>query len=260
MQLTSAPAGGYDRVATQRQLNDLAIDLSRHDQQLESMVRNGSTVGDGWGDWFDRTSHELMRTRDAYVALNPQDRELAARFGAEVLDFSSNGGRIASAEERNSTLANGWRSALDGTISIVQEAANRLYSTPGGPGYPGGPGLPTGGATDAARAAIHHVRSMVDTIRSLPVDDRGSDRTKSARLAANDASLAAQRLIEPYMDGTDWTSQRLRAADQMLEDANWQLTRESSPDGRFNGVDLRGALRDAQGALAELGEAAGIGG
>ncbi|MCW2921098.1 MAG: hypothetical protein JWL76_972 [Thermoleophilia bacterium] len=263
MQLTSVPAANYDRVGTQRLLNDLAIDLSRHDAQLESMVRTGNTVGSGWGEWFDRTSHTLLAGRDAYVALNPQDGELAARLGTELIDFTQNGGRIASAQDRGTSLGRGWDDALDSTISVVQEAVNRLYgSNPTPPAPPVTPPAPpvtppsNGGSgeviRDAAQAA-KLVRRSLETIRQLPTEDTGTAGTKDARIAAYNLNMDAQKLIEPYFNaGDEFVTSQLRSADASLEDANWQLAKKPSPDGRFNGVDIPGAQRDTDAAAVTL--------
>jgi hypothetical protein len=256
MQLTSVPAAQYDRVGTQRLLNELAIDLSRHDAQLESMVRTGNTVGSGWGEWFDRTSHTLLAGRDAYVALNPHDGELAARLGVELIDFTQNGGRIASAQDRNTALSHGWATALDSTISVVQEAANRLYGTgptppvpPVTPPHPGGSGEVVRDAAEAAKL----VRRSLETIRSLPTGDTGTASTKDARIAAYNLNMDAQKLIEPHFASADQhVVSQLRSADASLEDANWQLAKKPSPDGRFNGVDIPGAQRDTDAAAVTL--------
>ncbi len=263
MQLTTIPGAQYDRVGTQRLLNDLAVDLSRHDAQLESMVRSGNTVGGGWGEWFDRTSHTLLAGRDAYVALNPQDAELASRLGVELIDFTQNGGRIASAQDRNTSLSHGWASALDSTISVVQEAANRLYGTgptppitPPVPPHPGGTRPPQPGGSDVVRdagRAAQLVRRSLETIRSLPTDDTGTSSTKDARIAAYNLNMDAQKLIEPHFNsGDEFVTSQLRTADAHLEDANWQLAKKPSPDGRFNGVDIPGAQRDADRAVQIL--------
>ena len=263
MQLTSVPTATFDRVGTQRLLNALAIDLSRHDAQLESMVRTGNTVGDGWGEWFDRTSHTILAGRDAYVALNPQDAELSARLGSELIDFTQNGGRIASAQDRNTSLGQGWGSALDSTISVVQEAANRLYGTgptppvtPPAPPTPGVPAPPTPGSGEVVRDAAEAaklVRRSLETIRQLPTDDAGTAGTKDARIAAYNLNMDAQKLIEPYFNaGDEFVTSQLRSADASLEDANWQLAKKPSPDGRFNGVDIAGAQRDTDAAAVTL--------
>lgn len=259
MQLTSAPGAQYDRVGTQRLLNDLAVDLSRHDAQLESMVRTGNTVGSGWGEWFDRTSHSLLAGRDAYVALNPTDGELAARMGVELIDFTENGGRIASAQERGASLSYSWADALDSTIATVQEAANRLYDA--GPTPPVTPPVPpvtpphpgSGQVVRDTAEAAKLVRRSLETIRSLPTDDTGTSSTKDARIAAYNLNMDAQKLIEPHFEGGDeFVTSQLRSADASLEDANWQLARKPSPDGRFNGVDIPGAQRDTDAAAVTL--------
>ena len=64
-------------------------------------------------------------------------------------------------------------------------------------------------------------------------------------------NLAVQKRIEKQLADTnpDTVKSELRKADAYLEDAAWQLARKPSPDGRFDGVDIPGAVRDtAEGA------------
>lgn len=269
-----------DRGQAQRQLNELAIDLSRNDAKIEGIVRNGNSVGSGWGEWFDRTSAQLLEGRDAYMALNPHDRELAARFGAELLEFTSDGGRIASAQDRGATLGSSWMTALDGTIAVVQEASNRLYGAPnqpfpGQPGFPGDPdgpawpapgqpgeepGVPPVGSVPPASdiqgtvaLAAELVTQSIGRVRALPANDTGSDATKQARIEAHRMNMQAQQVLEPLFTNQDQNLvSQLRSADAHLEDANWQLAKKPSPDGRFNGVDIPGALRSSEQALQLL--------
>ena len=124
MQLTATALP--DRITTQRRLNDLAIDLSSHDAQLTAMVNNGNTVGRGWDTWFNQAANDLLNGRDAYMQLRPQDSQLAARLGQELINIGQNGGRIASAYADGATLASGWRNALDDAISVVRQAAHNL--------------------------------------------------------------------------------------------------------------------------------------
>ena len=121
-----AIAAAPDRIATQRLLTDLAVDLSAKDAQLTAMVSNGNTVGAGWGEWFDRAAHRLLAGRDAYAALRPQQASIIARMGEELIDLGQNGGRIATAQEEGSTLAYGWRNALDDAIAVTRQAADTL--------------------------------------------------------------------------------------------------------------------------------------
>ncbi|MCW2923072.1 MAG: hypothetical protein JWM98_476, partial [Thermoleophilia bacterium] len=82
---------------------------------------------------------------------------------------------------------------------------------------------------------------------------QGSEGTKDARIAAFHLNTSAQALLEPHFTGTDAaTLSVLRTADASLEDAAWQLAKKPSPDGRFNGVDIPGALADTQAALTAL--------
>jgi hypothetical protein len=67
------------------------------------------------------------------------------------------------------------------------------------------------------------------------------DWTHDRHRTVDDASL-----VEPEV------SSHIHQADARLEDAGWQLARKPSPDGRFNGIDLPGALRDTVEAAATL--------
>src|SRR5690606_38928980 len=90
-------------------------------------------------------------------------------------------------------------------------------------------------------------------LRKVPVDDRGDESTKPLRAAALNYNLDAQRLLEQHFGIEDRAvAAKLETADSLLQDANWQVARKPSPDGRFNGVDIPGALRDAQAAAQTL--------
>jgi hypothetical protein len=114
--------------------------------------------------------------------------------------------------------------------------------------------------TDLPEASrlVSRASEMLDTV---PRDDVGSDATKDLRIRIYKTNMAAQKRIEQQFDGNPAEVQSdLRKADAFLEDANWQLAKKPSPDGRFNGVDIPGAIRDtAEGArvLNELLAAAG---
>jgi hypothetical protein len=130
--ITTTPAAttSLDRAAAQRLFGELAIDAARHDAQLESMVSNNNRVGSGWGSWFAGATKRMLDGRDAYMALNPSDTQLAARLGSELITLGLNGGRIASAEERSSGLAYSWANALDGVIEVARAAADKLAAAP----------------------------------------------------------------------------------------------------------------------------------
>jgi hypothetical protein len=234
-----------DRAATQRMLNDLALELTRSDAQLTDAVYRGNRVGAGWDTWFKEQAARLMDARDAYAQLLPADTDMSARLRGGALDLAASGGQLLAAHRAGNTFGSGWDTTLDRKISDVREAAERLYNVPN----PGNGGSAT---ADASRAA-QLVRRSIDTIRTLPLDDRGSESTKATRLEAYNMNMAAQRLIEPHFNGSNqWMGSQLRSVDTLLTDANWQLARKPSPDGRFNGVDVRGALRDSQSALDVL--------
>ena len=92
-------------------------------------------------------------------------------------------------------------------------------------------------------------------IETVPVDDHGDAATKDARIAAYKLNMNAQNVLENEFlrdDRSDTQVSELRRADAFLEDANWQLAKKPSPDGRFNGVDIPGALRDSRQAIDVL--------
>jgi hypothetical protein len=96
--------------------------------------------------------------------------------------------------------------------------------------------------TEAARLAT----AASDMLAGVPRDDVGAESTKDLRIRIYKTNMAAQSRIERQFDAgnpMDVVS-ALRTADASLEDANWQLAKKPSPDGRFNGVDVPGAVRD----------------
>jgi hypothetical protein len=111
--------------------------------------------------------------------------------------------------------------------------------------------------TEASRL-VSRGAEMLDTV---PRDDVGAESTKDLRIRIFKTNMAAQKRIEKQLTGNpEAVVSELRRADAYLEDANWQLAKKPSPDGRFNGVDIPGAIRDtAEGArvLNELLLAAG---
>lgn len=101
--------------------------------------------------------------------------------------------------------------------------------------------------TEAARLATEALR----IIGTVPPTDKGDESTKDVRIKAYKTNMAAQARIERQFDAGNPPNvvSTLRAADASLEDSNWQLAKKPSPDGRFNGVDVPGATRDAQKAV-----------
>ena len=113
--------------------------------------------------------------------------------------------------------------------------------------------------------AVRLAQESASIIQALPEGDTGTDATKADRIKAYKTNLAAQAELEQHFGSSDdGLVSSLRTADAHLEDANWQLAKKPSPDGRFNGVDIPGALADTQHAiellqdvLAEQGAAGG---
>ena len=101
--------------------------------------------------------------------------------------------------------------------------------------------------TEASRL----VSRAVEMLATVPRDDTGSDTTKDLRIRIFKTNMATQLRLERQIGVTTSPEvlSTLRSADAYLEDANWQLAKKPSPDGRFNGVDVPGAVRDtAEGA------------
>lgn len=133
---------------------------------------------------------------------------------------------------------------------------------PSGPPSPptAPPSAPIGGIstslvvdlTEASRLASRAVE-MLDT---LPKDDVGLESTKDLRIRIFKTNLAVQSRLERQFDARNSAEvlSRLHTADASLEDANWQLAKKPSPDGRFDGVDVPGAIRDTREGVRILNE------
>jgi hypothetical protein len=122
-------------------------------------------------------------------------------------------------------------------------------------------GLATGVLDDVSVAIARseesagRIQSLLDQFGSGALDDAAQAATKDARLGAYHLNLEAQGRLQPHFDTLDAAiTSKLRNADASLEDANWQLAKKPSPDGRFYGIDLPGSLRDTQSAIAVLRE------
>jgi hypothetical protein len=90
-----------------------------------------------------------------------------------------------------------------------------------------------------------------------PVTGTLLDETKDARLGAKHLNEEAQGRLQSHFDDADLQpaiESRLHLADGALEDSNWQLAKNPSPDGRFAGLDLAGSRNSLQSAMAVLSE------
>jgi hypothetical protein len=123
----------------------------------------------------------------------------------------------------------------------------------------------TGRALDDIGTAGKRVDEAIERIQALiaqhgdgPFDEAMLASTKDARVGVKNVSLEAQARIEPYIAEGAGTEpavfSKLKQADANLEDSNWQLAKNPSPDGRFNGLDLQGSLGDAVRAQTLLRE------
>jgi len=121
-------------------------------------------------------------------------------------------------------------------------------------------GLITPGLTTADAK----VGASLGMLAAIPVAEQQSDTWLPLRKQARAANLDAQAQLEPLLDRAGMPKDvvsAFRLADASLEDATWQIVGKPSPDGRFSGVDLPGALeseRTARAALREVAKEYGI--
>jgi hypothetical protein len=263
------PPAGPDLGALGKQFADLAKDLTGSDETLTTMVAERNPVGDGWGPHLSSLAERLQGARDGFVAAKPTEADLVAKLGKDVLKLAEASGSMSIMARQRATLSEGWSAFLDTAIADASAAAKLL--TPAEPGTPpntpptppntpptppttppAGPKLPPALVSDVQRA-VGLVNQSIDRIRTVPVSDHGDASTKDARIAAFNFNMEAQKVLEGHFQGEDaGITSALRSADASLEDANWQLAKKPSPDGRFNGVDIPGALRDSQSAVDAL--------
>jgi hypothetical protein len=252
-----------DAAALAKQFTDIATKLTASDDTITKMVTDRSTVGTGWGPHLGAVAGELQLARDGFLALAPKDgTELAAKLGADVLKLSEAAGSLSVMARQRATLSEGWSAFLDTAIADATAAAALLAPTTPPATPPTTPTTPPTGPTTPAldpkvsldlNKAFALVQQSIEKIRTVPVADKGDASTKDARIAAYNLNMEAQKVLEGHFQGADaGLTSALRGADASLEDANWQLAKKPSPDGRFNGVDIPGALRDSQAAADAL--------
>lgn len=283
---TIAPQQQYAPLISR--LNDLSIDLAKSDGQLEDAELRGNRVGSGWDDWMDSTSRDLLQVRDEFSVVRPDRRDIIDALGFEVRDIAASGGQLGANYRNNQTFGSGWGQLLDSTLETVRSATNALLSAPGPipgqpfppapqpspqppyptpptpqPTHPTPPAPPVGGGNvpnlipDVQRAA-GLVQKSLDLILKVPAERGADESTKPLRKEAYDMNRAAQAVLEPLFEKTSgFTHQNLRAADASLEDVTWQLIGKPSPDGRFNGVDINGAIDNTRQAVALLAQVTG---
>ncbi|MCW2923071.1 MAG: hypothetical protein JWM98_475 [Thermoleophilia bacterium] len=246
------------------QFTAIAADLGRTDEVLTKMSANGNTPTAAWAGHMDTLASRISDARDGLRDLRRDQADLASRLGEDMRSVAGAGGALAEKAQQLTKLTGEWGTLLDGPIADALEAAKLLG---GGVNPPVPAPVPTpkpvptptpkpgaGATLDRAtrsdvEAAVALIRQSVDTIRTVPASDTGSEATKAARIGAFHLNLDAQAKLEPHFTGGDAkVTSELRRADASLEDAAWQLAKKPSPDGRFNGVDVPGALRDTQAA------------
>jgi hypothetical protein len=101
------------------------------------------------------------------------------------------------------------------------------------------------------------VDELIAAHGSEPVTSALLDSTKDARLGAKHLNEEAQGRLQAHFADADLQpaiESKLHNADGALEDANWQLAKNPSPDGRFAGLDLAGSRRSLETAVAVLSE------
>lgn len=259
---TPAPEAGGLRGEFER----LATDLESTDAQLTQMVAQRSRVGTGWGPHLTQLAGRIQTARDAFVAARPND-PLVARLGTDVLKLAEAGGNLKFLGMAQQTLTPPWADFLDNAVATARAAAQALAGgtpLPKPTPTPGPTPTPTPEPTQVqldARRAAGLVQQSIAKIQQVPASDHGDASTKDLRIAAFNLNKQAQEVLERHFGAADEALvSQLRTADASLEDAAWQLAKKPSPDGRFNGVDIPGALRDSRAAydlLMQLGAAAG---
>jgi hypothetical protein len=254
--IVSAPP--VDIASLRSQFTSLAVDLTRTDEKLEY---HGSRHNRPTGDWNGELNGLASRLDDARIAfatVRPDATDLIYSLGADVRDLSESAGKLAIMVPHDMTFSGNWGDNLDQSIFDVQRAADMLDAPTPPPLPPVTPPNPGSGVHEDAARAVQLIQQSIEKIRTVPVNDKGDASTKDARIAAFNLNKEAQALLEPHFNGENASiTSQLRSADASLEDANWQLAKKPSPDGRFNGVDIPGALRDSEtavGILLQLGD------
>jgi hypothetical protein len=143
---------------------------------------------------------------------------------------------------------------VDGTLQSVTAVRPKPPVDPKPPIDPKPPVDPpnpgSGSMVQDVTEGLRLAKESARIIGTVPVDDKGDESTKASRIKAYKTNMAAQERLEQQFGTNDASAlSTLRSADASLEDANWQLAKKPSPDGRFNGVDVPGALADTQHAV-----------
>ena len=228
--------------------------LTSADAGFEAGHREHRVPAQGASATLRDLAKRLDAARMGLATLQPGS-ELVARLGDDVISVAADSGTLDIMGAQKLAFGIGWTQSLDRSIADVREAVSLLGApapgpapVPGTPPVTPAPGVP-GLRADLERAAALVQRS-IETIRTVPATDTGNEETKATRIAAYKVNLEAQAVIERHFTSSDAAfGARLRSADAYLEDANWQLAKKPSPDGRFTGVDIPGALRDSQSAV-----------
>lgn len=82
-------------------------------------------------------------------------------------------------------------------------------------------------------------------LKTIPADKATDGAYTPVRKQVYDTNMAAQQQLEQQFQrpGIDPDAvSHMRRADANLEDANWQVVPKVSPDGRFHGIDIPGAI------------------
>ncbi|MCW2921096.1 MAG: hypothetical protein JWL76_970 [Thermoleophilia bacterium] len=117
-------------------------------------------------------------------------------------------------------------------------------------------------ALDGIQVALGHVDDYVTRLEGFvaqhgtgDLDAVANAATKDARIAAFRVNKDAQARLRPVFEDTSMNEHvrsLTKQADASLEDSSWQIQNKDSPDGRFVGIDLGGALDDARDAAEAL--------
>lgn len=122
-----AAAGPYE---LSRRFNDLAMDLSRHDSQLERLENTNRYPDRSWGDWFKETARRFDDARTELIVHKPISGQGAFELQKAVLNLAADGGTLHNMANHNSTFGSGWGSTLNGAINAARHAADWVNRDP----------------------------------------------------------------------------------------------------------------------------------
>lgn len=268
-----SPAVPRTQQAATELFQTVIADMTSANQQLEGLSNSNSFPTTEWVQRVDMIAAGLDSARMGLSMLRPDAADLVVGLGRDVRHIAKDAGILQDMSNHRHTFEN-WNNTFDVAIGNAQRAVQLLGANGSGdhklpPAGDGGdaPVPPTDGPEGPVRPgqspefvrdvqqAVNLIGESVGALRQLPQTDTGSEATKQARISAYHVNRSAQDLLEKYFDtATPDVASSLHVADASLEDAAWQMAKKPSPDGRFNGVDLPGAIADSEAAADALAQ------